>query len=126
MFPRLPNLLLHEGSGHNTVIQRAKRYIQEHFADPDISLNTVAAEVNYSPNHFSTVFSQEAGDTFIEYLTCTRITRAKQLLSSTGMRSSEIAYEVGYNDPHYFSFLFKKTTGKSPREFRTEKKNPEQ
>lgn len=115
-----------EGSGHNTVIQRAKRYIQEHFADPDISLNTVAAEVNYSPNHFSTVFSQEAGDTFIEYLTCTRITRAKQLLSSTGMRSSEIAYEVGYNDPHYFSFLFKKTTGKSPREFRTEKKNPEQ
>lgn len=114
-----------EGSGHNTVIQRAKRYIQEHFADPDISLNTVAAEVNYSPNHFSTVFSQEAGETFIEYLTCTRITRAKQLLSSTALRSSEVAYEVGYNDPHYFSFLFKKTTGQSPREFRTEVKGPD-
>ncbi len=112
-----------EGSGHNTVIQRAKRYIQEHFADPDISLNTVAAEVNYSPNHFSTVFSQEAGETFIEYLTCTRITRAQQLLTSTSLRSSEVAYEVGYNDPHYFSFLFKKTTGKSPREFRTEGKD---
>ncbi|HPX13529.1 MAG TPA: response regulator [Treponemataceae bacterium] len=109
-----------EGSGHDSVIQRAKRYIQEHFADPDISLNTVAAEVNYSPNHFSTVFSQESGETFIEYLTWTRITRAKQLLASTSLRSSEVAYEVGYNDPHYFSFLFKKNTGKSPREFRTE------
>ncbi len=110
-----------EGSAHDSVIQRAKRYIQEHFADPDISLNTVAAEVNYSPNHFSTVFSQESGETFIEYLTWTRITRAKQLLASTSLRSSEVAYEVGYNDPHYFSFLFKKNTGKSPREFRTEK-----
>ena len=76
--------------------------------------------MNYSPNHFSTVFSQESGETFIEYLTWTRITRAKQLLASTSLRSSEVAYEVGYNDPHYFSFLFKKNTGKSPREFRTE------
>ncbi|HHU36955.1 MAG TPA: response regulator [Treponema sp.] len=113
------------GSYHDTMVQRAKRYIQEYFADPDISLNTVAAEVNYSPNHFSTIFSQESGETFIEYLTWTRITRAKKLLSSTKLKSSEIAYEVGYNDPHYFSFLFKKHSGQSPREYRSEKNTSE-
>ncbi len=112
-------------SYRDTLVQRAKRFIKDHYADPDISLNTVASEVNVSPNHFSTVFSQESGETFIEYLTWTRIARAKELLLATGMKSSDIAYEVGYNDPHYFSFIFKKHTGKSPREFRSEKNIPE-
>ncbi len=105
-------------SNHEVTVDKAKRYIQRHFGDPNISLNTVASHVCYSPNHFSTIFSQEAGETFIEYLTNIRIARAKTLLASTSMRSAEIAFEIGYNDPHYFSFIFKKTTGRSPREFR--------
>jgi len=44
--------------------------------------------------------------------------RAKQLLRTTALRSSEIAYQVGYKDPHYFSFMFKKTQGMTPREYR--------
>jgi len=108
-------------SRYCAMIQKAKRYIDIHFADPDISLHTVASFVNVSPNHFSTIFSQEAGESFIEYLTCTRIERAKQLLLSTQMKSADIGYEVGFNDPHYFSFIFKKNAGMAPRDFRSEK-----
>ena len=52
----------------------------------------------------------------------TDISKAKELLSTSSMRTSEIAYAVGYNDPHYFSYLFKKNTGLSPRDFRKDDK----
>jgi two-component system response regulator YesN len=82
----------------------------------------VASYVGISPNHLSTVFSQETGENFIEYLTRVRIERAKNLLSATSMKSADIAFETGFNDPHYFSFIFKKNTGLSPREYRNGKK----
>lgn len=116
---------MRNGSGRENLIQRAKRYIDAHYFDPDISLHVVASQVNVSPNHFSTVFSQEAGESFIEYLTCVRLSRAKQLLVSTSMKSVDIAHEVGFSDPHYFSFLFKKHEGISPREFRSDKNEAE-
>lgn len=103
---------------YHAMIFKARQYIDRHFADPDISLHSVAEAVNVSPNHFSTVFSQETGETFIEYLTSVRLSRSKYLLRHTRMKSADIAYEAGFNDPHYFSFIFKKNTGVSPREFR--------
>ena len=102
------------------VILKAKRYIRENFANPDICLMATAKAVNMSPNHFSSVFSQECGMTYIEYLTAVRIETAKKLLKNTTMRSSEIAYETGFSAPHYFSFIFKKATRLSPLEFRGE------
>lgn len=106
-------------SKHHSMIQKAKNYIDNNFADQDISLHSVASAVNVSPNHFSTIFSQETGDTFIEYLTHVRISRSKVLLMTTKMKSADIAYESGFGDPHYFSFIFKKNTGVAPREFRS-------
>lgn len=106
------------GNQYAEMIQQAKQYIDHHFASPDLSLNEVAAQVNLSPSHFSTVFSQETGKTFKEYLTEMRIAKAKELLRTTVSRSSEIAEQTGYNDPHYFSFVFRKITGCSPKEFR--------
>ena len=105
------------------VILRAKKYIDANFADPDICLRSVADAVHFSPNHFSTIFSQECNTTFIEYLTGVRIARAKKLLKSTDMKSADIAYKTGFNDPHYFSFIFKKVTGLSPREYRADPTN---
>ncbi len=107
-------------SRYHSMIQKAKQYIEANYADQDISLHSVADIVNVSPNHFSTIFSQETGGNFIEYLTHVRIARAKQLLRTTAKKSAEIAYEAGFGDPHYFSFIFKKNTGISPREFRAE------
>lgn len=100
------------------IILRAKKYIETNYANPDICLRMTAEAVNFSPNHFSTIFSQDCGVTFIEYLTSIRVGQAKKLLKNSDMKSADIAYEVGFNDPHYFSFIFKKVTGMSPREWR--------
>lgn len=104
---------------YSRLLHNALGYIDENFANEDMSLNTVASYVNISPNHFSTIFSQEMGQTFIEYLIGKRMEKARQLLMTTDMRSSEIAYAVGYRDPHYFSYTFKKTQGMTAREFRS-------
>ena len=97
---------------------RARAYIDGHYTQSDLSLNEVAAQVNLSPSHFSAVFSHETGETFKEYLTRLRIERAKELLRTTNLKSFEVAYQSGYNDPHYFSYIFRKNTGLSPQQFR--------
>lgn len=103
---------------YSSLLKDAKNYIEQNYDNEEISLNTVAASVNLSPNHFSTIFSQEIGHTFIEFLTSVRMEKAKELLRSSSMKTAEIAYAVGYKDPHYFSYLFKKTQECTPREFR--------
>lgn len=105
---------------HGPMIRKAQAFLSEHYHDPNTGLRDVASHVALSNNHFCTVFAQEMGKTFTEYLTDLRLSKAKGLLRTTQLRSSEIAYQVGYNDPHYFSYLFKKNTGVSPREYRRE------
>ncbi|WP_077613152.1 response regulator transcription factor [Clostridium sp. Marseille-P2415] len=104
---------------YRLVLEKARDYIASHYKDEDISLNVVASSVNISPNHFSTIFSQEMGITFVEYLTKVRMEAAKELLLKTDLRTSEIGYQVGYKDPHYFSYIFKKTHGITPKAFRS-------
>ena len=104
---------------HNSdIVELAKKYIDENYSDENLSLNTVAAEVNVSPNHLSAIFSQKTGHTFIRYLTDVRINKAKEFLKCTTIRSSEISEKVGYKDPHYFSHLFKKNQGCTPTQYR--------
>lgn len=109
------------GSQYNVQLKQAIRYIDEHYRSEDISLNRVAKEVDLSPNYLSAVFSQEMGTTFVEYLTAKRMEKARELLCSSDLRSGEIAAAVGYKDSHYFSFLFKKTQGCTPRDYRAGK-----
>jgi two-component system response regulator YesN len=108
------------GHHYQGIIQQAKDYITRHYMEGALSLNDVAHHVNLSPSHFSVVFSQETCQTFKEYLTEVRITKAKELLRTTALRSAEISYQVGYSDPHYFSYVFRKNTGLSPSEFRSQ------
>ena len=103
---------------YGDVILKAKRFIEENYADQNTTLTTVAQAVALSPNHFSTIFSQECKTTFIEYLTNVRIENAKRLIRETDMKGYDIAYECGFSDPHYFSYIFKKNTGISPREYK--------
>jgi len=109
----------HPNGQYKDLIRRAQEYIERHYTDSELSLNEVASHVNLSASHFSVIFSQEAGQTFKEYLIESRINKAKELLRMTSLRSADIAYQVGYSDPHYFSSVFKKNTGFTPMEFRS-------
>lgn len=106
------------GNKNRSILKTAVDFIDSHYMDEEISLNTVANVANVSSNHFSALFSQNMGQTFIDYLTTLRMNKAKELLRCTGMRSSEIAGEIGYKDAHYFSYLFKKTQGMTPSDYR--------
>ncbi len=103
---------------YKLMIQQAKKYIEAHYTDPNLSLNEVATQINFSPSHFSVVFSRETGMTFKDYLTNLRMEKAKELLRTTPLKSFEISSQIGYNDPHYFSYVFKKHTNLSPKQFR--------
>ena len=103
---------------YRDIVDDAVKYIEENYADEELSLNMLASHVNVSPNHLSTIFSQQTGQTFIKYLTEYRMEKAKEMLNCTAMRSSEISEAVGYKDPHYFSYMFKKTVGMTPTNYR--------
>lgn len=103
---------------YDGIVDEVIQYIEKNYAQEELSLNILASHVNFSPNHLSMIFSQQTGQTFIKYLTDYRMNKAKELLRCTGKRSSEISIEVGYKDPHYFSYLFKKTQGMTPTQYR--------
>lgn len=103
---------------YGDVVEEITKYIEQNYANEDLSLNLVASHVNFSPNHLSMVFSQQTGQTFIKYLTDYRMSKAKEMLRCSGKKSSVIAQEVGYKDPHYFSYLFKKTQNMTPTQYR--------
>ena len=100
------------------ILKKALTDIEENYSQESLSLNSVAGEVNVSANYFSAIFSRAMQVTFVEYVTGKRMDKAKRLLRQTQMHTGEIAMEVGYKDPHYFSFVFKKTQGCTPREYR--------
>ncbi|NOV03633.1 response regulator transcription factor [Paenibacillus planticolens] len=103
---------------YGDMLIKVKKYIHDHYDKDYFSLQDAADHVNLSPGHLSKVFSQEIGQTFIEYLTQTRIRKAMELLQTTQSKSYEIAFLVGYNDAHYFSNLFKRVTGMTTKQFR--------
>jgi two component system response regulator len=105
-------------SRYEDVVSEVIHYIEDNYAQEELPLNLLASHVNFSPNHLSMIFSQQTGQTLIRYLTDYRMNRAKELLRCSSKKSSVISMEVGYKDPHYFSYLFKKTQGMTPTQYR--------
>lgn len=101
---------------------RAQEYIERNYMNSDVTLNSVCTYLAMSTSYFSTMFKTHTGETFIEALTKKRMEKAKQLLENTSKRAYEVAEEVGFSDPHYFSVAFKKATGKTPTEYAKEKR----
>lgn len=104
---------------NKTMVKEAIHYIQEHYTDVDTGIEAVCRHLHISPSYFCFIFKKETNDTFNSYLHLFRMQAAKELLRTTDMKQREISERVGYADPNYFSFSFKKTFGISPREFRS-------
>ncbi len=97
----------------------ASEYIKEHYADYDISLDTVSDYVNMSKSHFSKLFKETYGKTFVEYLTKVRLDKAEEIYRvSNNMKIYELAKEVGYSDWRYFSNLFRSKKGEYIRKIK--------
>jgi two-component system, response regulator YesN len=105
-------------NAHGDFIERALRYIDKHFHRSNLSLEEVANYVQRSASYFSHILSEKRDQTFRQYVTDVRIKQAKHLLSTTSFTVREVAFAVGYDDPNYFSRLFKEYTGCSPRAWR--------
>jgi AraC-like DNA-binding protein len=99
------------------VITKAKEFIREHHTE-DLSLGQVAAAVHTSIFYFCKLFRKVTGTTFTEFVSRTRIERAKNLLLNPNLRISEIAYEVGFQSLTHFNRVFKNVVGESPTEYR--------
>ncbi|MEK8130552.1 helix-turn-helix domain-containing protein [Paenibacillus filicis] len=104
-------------NSNNQILQRAEQYIKEHYTEP-ITVQTVADHVFLSPEWLSTLFKKHAGTTFLDYVTQLRMEKAKELLQDVSLKIYQIGPEVGYRDTVYFSKLFKKKFGCTPKEYR--------
>ena len=98
--------------------RNAKQYIEEHYMDPEISVEKLCAVLHVSPAYFSTVFKRETEMSFVSYLTEVRLQNALNLLNTTDDKTYVIAGKVGYTEPNYFSYVFKKRFGVSPSKYR--------
>lgn len=98
----------------------AIEYLYEHYGEQDLGLSSICSYLNISTSHFSNIFKEVTGETFMECLTRIRMEKAKQLLRETRLKNYEIAERVGYSDPHYFNIAFKKITGQTPKAFAKE------
>ena len=109
-------------TSNERMVLRAMDYLKANYGNQDLSLNMLCDFLNISVSHFTNIFKEETGKTFKEMLTYIRIERAKELLRQTDLKNYEVAEKIGCKDPHYFTVLFKKMTGKTPKEFAKERK----
>lgn len=102
---------------HVSVVKKVSKYIHSHLSE-QIRLNDVAAYVDLSPNYFSSLFKREMGIAFADYVNEIRIKESQFLLETTDYSIIDIAVAVGFNNQNYFTTIFRKHTGTTPKQFR--------
>lgn len=108
-----------EASKASAVIEHCLRAIDSHYMERTFSLNWLAEEMKLNPNYLSTRFKKETGVGFVRYVNQLRVWRAQQLLRDMRYRAGEVAGMVGFDNPQYFTRIFKEMTGIVPSEYRS-------
>lgn len=103
---------------NRSFVEKAKEFINKNYGSEGLSLSTIADSVHVSPGYLSQLFKQVVGESCVEYITKVRLNEAKKLLKETGLKTYEVAFQVGYSDSQYFSTCFKKHIGVSPTDYR--------
>lgn len=104
---------------YSSFIEETIIYIKEHIAD-DLSLELIAQNVHTNESYLSRTFKKECGHSIVSYITMLRISMAKDFLANTNLKTFEISDKIGIHDPAYFSVIFKKNTGLSPKDYRNQ------
>lgn len=118
-FDKLVSIIKSAGLiNYSAPIREALIYIKENYHNKELNLSLVASQVGLSKNHFCTCFKEETGNNFVDYLHKTRCEQAREMLVHSELLISEIAEDVGYIDPKYFTKIFQRQTGYSPTRYR--------
>lgn len=101
------------------IVRRAKEYVDRHLLE-DVTLAKVGESIHVSPGYLSRIFLKEIGENFSDYIIRNKMEIAQKMLRETSRKVYEIASDLGYSNPHYFSKLFKDRTGLTPLEYRNQ------
>lgn len=105
-------------SKFSDTIKKSVDYIEKNLNDPDLSVKTISKQVHLSVSYFRSIFKKEMGITIGNYINQERMEKAKKLITTTEMKNYEVAEKIGFTDPHYFSYSFKRYFDKTPSEVR--------
>lgn len=100
------------------LVDKAVAYLEENYRDSELSVEKLCSVLNVSAAYFCTIFKKEMGKTFLNYLTDLRMEKAVRLLEETEEKTYVISEMVGYAEPNYFSYVFKKKYGMAPSKYR--------
>ena len=103
-------------------VETAKEYIRQHYAESNLSVEKLCAYLHLSSTYFSTLFKRETGTSFTAYVTTVRMEAAAEAIRGTEEKTYLIAQRCGYEDPNYFSYVFKRHFGVTPTKYRSEGK----
>ena len=103
---------------NDRLVHDIKQYIRNHLGS-DLSLTLLSNLVNYSGSYLSRVFNQSAGVSLSAYINSARIDKAKELLRETNATIQDVSVQVGFDTSQYFSIVFRKLVGTTPREYRS-------
>lgn len=99
------------------LIEQSKKYVLQNLADSQLNLTSVSEQMGLSSAYFSSLFKEQTGLNFVDYLNGARVEKAKELLATTNRKVYEVAEAVGYTNAKYFFQIFKKITGMRPKEY---------
>lgn len=102
---------------YSYLIRSVVNYINQHLSS-ELSLDTLASEFGKNASYLSSEFKKEVGDTLTTYINKHRILASLRYFNTTDMSVAEVSNAVGYTDMGYFSRLFRKYVGQSPREYK--------